>query len=151
MLARKMFQGIGVNMEWRAGLRYCPENAIIVSLGGSTPATFKPGALAYALPYEGTHIQVFYDRISRYGNPATVSVMLAHVLVHEITHILQGIQRHSETGIMKAHWDNQDLLSMRSRPLSFTPHDIDLIYIGLAARAHPRMMAMNFEPAVAGH
>jgi hypothetical protein len=31
--------------------------------------------------------------------------VLAHVLVHEITHILQGIDRHSESGVMKSPGD----------------------------------------------
>jgi hypothetical protein len=28
-----------------------------------------------------------------------------YVLVQEITHVLQGIKRHSDEGIVKAHWD----------------------------------------------
>ena len=59
--------------------------------------------------------------------------LLAHVLVHEITHILQGITRHSETGIMKAHWTPEDYEEMQLRPLSFTRKDIELIQIGLAS------------------
>ena len=30
---------------------------------------FLPEALAYALPYEGTHIVVFYDRLQERGQP----------------------------------------------------------------------------------
>ena len=62
--------------------------------------------LAYALPYEGTHIVILFDRV-RKMQPNYVPAVLAHVLVHEVTHILQGIQRHSESGVMKAHWDSR--------------------------------------------
>jgi hypothetical protein len=54
-------------------------------------------------------------------------------MVHEITHLLQGIGRHSATGVMKEVWTAGDFGGMRLRPLSFTPLDIDLIYSALAA------------------
>jgi hypothetical protein len=63
---------------------------------------------------------------------ATAGVVLGHVLVHEITHILQGIDRHSETGVMKARWTAQDYSKMTWEPLPFTPEDIDLIQRGLS-------------------
>ena len=57
--------------------------------------------LAYALPFEGTHIVVFYDRVEECVRADLFPTLLAYVLVHEITHILQEITRHSATGIMK--------------------------------------------------
>jgi hypothetical protein len=56
-------------------------------------------------------------------------------MVHEITHILQRIDRHSATGVMKDRWTAGDFSAMRLRPLPFTPLDIDLIYAGLAQRS----------------
>jgi hypothetical protein len=73
---------------------------------------------------------VFWDRIEHPSYPASKGVILTHVLVHEITHILQRIDRHSESGVMKAAWANQDYRDMAWRPLSFTPHDIVLICLG---------------------
>jgi hypothetical protein len=63
------------------------------------------------------------------------SVLLAHVLVHEITHILQGTEQHSGSGIMKAVWTHQDHLQMLTGALPFTPQDVEMIHRGLAARA----------------
>ena len=51
-----------------------------------------------------------------------------------MTHLLKGIGRHSETGIMKAHWSAQDYTDMAWKPLSFTADDIDLIQNGVSAR-----------------
>jgi hypothetical protein len=68
--------------------------------------------------------------------------LLAHVLVHEITHILQGVDRHSETGVMKARWTTADYVQIRAQPLPFTDWDIDLIQEGLASRGL-RLSAQN--------
>lgn len=146
----QMFATIGITLKWERAAQDCPAEAIRISLNRNTPAALKPGALAYALPYEGTHIWVFYDRISRQWQPDMVPIVLAHVMVHEITHILQGINRHSSQGIMKAHWDEKDYFHMRSKPLEFAPEDVDLIYRGLSARAGGSMLAMNAKPVLAG-
>ena len=130
--ASKMFSGIGVKLDWRSG---CPASSIRISFSEDTPAKRMPHALAYALPYEGTHIVIFYDRVQRAVRRADVACLLAHVLVHEITHILQGIQRHSGQGVMKAAWDGSDYLAMTWQPLAFASEDIDLIHRGLAGSA----------------
>ena len=65
-------------------------------------------------PREGSHITVFIDRIEQMRAPSNV---LAHVMVHEITHLLQGIGRHSATGVMKGVWTAGDFGGMRLRPL----------------------------------
>src|SRR5580700_5654044 len=54
-IATRMFAGIGVGIEWR-DVPSCPAGALRVSFSASTPGTLLPGALAYAMPYEGTHI-----------------------------------------------------------------------------------------------
>jgi hypothetical protein len=133
-LAGRMFAAMGVSLEWAKG-KPAGESSpppIIIEVVTGAPENFKPGSLAYALPYEGSHITVFVDRIENMRAPSNV---LAHVMVHEITHILQGISRHSATGVMKQRWTPGDFSGMRFKPLPFTPLDIDLIYAGLAARA----------------
>jgi hypothetical protein len=64
-----------------------------------------------------------------------VPCLLAHILAHEITHVLQGINRHSVSGVMKAHWSNGDCLDMAGKPLAFTEEDVYLIHRGLKRRA----------------
>ena len=80
------------------------------------------------MPYQGRHITVFLDRIETMEHPEPV---LAHVIVHEITHVVQGVCRHSDTGLMKAHWTTRDLFEMRYMPLTFTQEDLMLLYRGL--------------------
>lgn len=55
-------------------------------------------------------------------------------MVHEITHVLEGINRHSEEGVMKAIWSAKDYERMRDHPLPFAPVDVDLIREGIARR-----------------
>ena len=133
--ASKIFAEIGIRIDWRLGSHDCDSvEGIFVSLSDETPATKYPGAWAYARPYEGIHIEVFYDRMQKKMGNAGAPRLLAYVLAHEITHILQGINRHSETGIMKAHWDSGDYFDMRSARMKFTSTDIGLIRLGLEAR-----------------
>ena len=91
---------------------------------------------------------VFYDRL--HTPSVGLPTLLAHVLVHEITHILQGMDRHSETGVMKARWDEGDFDRMRIKALPFTELDIHLIQSGVDARRHnAALVAGNLAPAAA--
>lgn len=138
-LANGIFRGAGVKIDWRIGQppRSQPRrrDPIVVEITTKTPSQLEPGALAFALPYEGVHIDVFYDRVQQVNPDSLTEYVLAHVLVHEITHILQGISRHSETGVMKAHWNQDDYMDMRWKGLAFTELDVQLIRVGLAERA----------------
>lgn len=133
-IATQMFAGIGVGIEWH-NAPSCPAGALRISYSSSTPAKLMPGALAYALPYEGTHIVIFYDRVRTAVEPTRVPALLAHVLAHEVTHILEGTPRHSAEGVLKAHWTNDDYSRMCWKPLRFANEDVALIHRGLERRA----------------
>jgi hypothetical protein len=130
-VAGQMFAKIGISLDWGKGEPGggWSQPPIFIEFVRGTSEDRMPGALAYALPYEGTHITVFIDRVEKTMYPSTV---LAHVMVHEITHLLQGISQHSDAGVMKAHWTGRDYGRMRVTPLAFTREDVDLIYLGLA-------------------
>ncbi|HEX5228360.1 MAG TPA: hypothetical protein VFW44_11645 [Bryobacteraceae bacterium] len=135
-LAGKVFASAGVRINWCHG--HTLPGALSVEFCERTPSDFHPGALAFAQPYEGVHITIFYDRVSM-NYPAKLGTnVLGHVLAHEITHMLQGVDRHSESGVMKAHWTSRDLIAMESRRLPFTAQDIELIQSGLVARDRHR-------------
>ena len=148
-IASRMLRGIGVTLVW-VHSKSCPPEAIHITLTGDTPATLRSGALAYALPYEGSYIRVFRDRIEAY-RPALVPHLLAHVLVHEIIHILQGCTRHSESGVMKAHWDGEDFGRMLRSELPIAQEDIDLVHAGMEKRAQrAAAQGREIEPTGAG-
>jgi hypothetical protein len=140
-IASRMFATAGVALEWRSPHNRARDQVpagrtIVVDFEMVARPDSSPSALAYALPYEGGHIVVFYDRITSSGrnNPIYRPTILAHVLTHEITHLLQGVAHHSATGIMKARWDAGDYLEMTHHPLPFVPEDLELLRKGLRRR-----------------
>jgi hypothetical protein len=128
-LAAEMFLSAGVRIEWHYGGQL-PAGAIAITLASQSPASLTPGTMAFALPYERVHVTVFLDRVLHANGFVPPPVLLAHVLVHEITHILQGIDRHSESGLMKPCWTVEDYEAMTQKPLPFAADDVDLIHRG---------------------
>lgn len=109
---------------------------IRIDLSYQTPVTLHPKALAYAMPFEGTHIVVFYDRMAEIDSLRDYrSVLIGYVMAHEISHILEGYSRHSETGIMKAEWTNVEHFEIGRGTLAFSDIDLEMIQLGLAKRA----------------
>jgi hypothetical protein len=146
----RMFAGIGLRVQWTVHPpAQAPEPAgtqctsvgpevIVIQMASERPKSAIGEALASARPYarSGTRITVFYgelqEAISR--RPSLERVLLAHVLVHEITHVLQGVVRHSSTGVTRAHWALKDYADMQHRPLEFTAIDVQLIRASQAKR-----------------
>jgi hypothetical protein len=149
-LAAKMFADVGVRIDWRRGQQaesqLLEEGAITVHVTtsfdvrhglrrGYAPEELKPNSGAFAFPNEGIHITVLYDRLAWSEKmPGFAHVLLAHVLVHEITHMLQGICRHSTAGIMKANWTLDDYYDMQAKTIPFASEDVELIQKGMNQR-----------------
>ena len=131
-LATRMFSDAGISVTWKG--RESGDGGsgppIVIEVVDETGPELMPGVLAYSELGRG-RITVFLDRVERLENPA---IVLAHVLVHEITHVVEGISRHSDSGVMKARWTGRDYSEMRVRPLGFAPEDLELIREGLSKR-----------------
>ena len=132
----RIFDGIGVHLQWisECPARECDSRPIVIDTDIDAPASYRPGALAFTQPHGKAHIQVLYDRIRRPCDPFMTAAILGHVLAHEIGHVLQGVCRHSDSGVMKAWWDAADYRRMRDQPLAFTSWDAELIHQGIKAR-----------------
>ena len=130
--AQRMLAGAGISTQWTIGQpSHTGQAEVIEAIITDQPDdSFRPGALAYAtLGLEsGVRIEIFYNRIRMHGHESEIPAILAHVLVHEITHILEGCNRHSGSGIMKAHWDANDWRSLRRSPLPFADEDLQRIH-----------------------
>jgi hypothetical protein len=130
--AAQILKQAGVRLEWRGDESACAGGrGLVVTVSRATSVDQHPGALAYALTFERTHIVLFYDRILTAASPAVTPYLLGHVLAHEIVHMLQGVEQHSASGLMKARWDNRDHADMQRGCLKLTEDDIDLIQNGL--------------------
>jgi hypothetical protein len=133
--ASAMFAKIGVRIEWKAAGKPdqptgCPKS-IALTIQETAPKNARPNDQGKTRLPDGS-ITIFYERlrpIIRY-RPDLSAAFLAHVLAHEIGHSLQGVNRHSETGIMKAYWKYADYGEMQRGRMGFTPLDIGLIRAG---------------------
>jgi hypothetical protein len=112
---------------------------ILLNLSWNTPPDSHPGALAFANPYAGAgaSVTVFMDRLEPMAahSPIASAFLLGHVLAHEMGHVLQGVTRHSATGVLKEHWSEMDIRTMGVERLRFTEHDAALILEGIRSRA----------------
>ena len=115
-------------------VRECAAQTLAIQLDAESPSGSRPGILGYAQPFapSGTRIHIFWDRIVTGYKQGERCYVLGHVMAHEITHVLQGVELHSDTGLMKARWNVWDVGEMTHRYLSLTDDDIDLIHKGLA-------------------
>jgi hypothetical protein len=139
-IASHIFARIGIHIDWYHDDHRCknpPKEFINVLVSTDAPANQHAGALAYAHLHDNPHIEVYYNRVTATVDPSRVPKLLAHVLAHEIGHTLEGTARHAEVGLMKARWDQADLLQLSFEPMSFTSADVSLIYQGIAQRSAP--------------
>jgi hypothetical protein len=71
---------------------------------------------------EGCYSDVFFDQAMELH--ATWSVALAEILgtviAHELGHLLLGSNSHSGVGIMRAHWQGEELRRLSRGGLGFT-------------------------------
>ncbi|HEY7333794.1 MAG TPA: hypothetical protein VH639_02845 [Bryobacteraceae bacterium] len=133
-IAAKMFNKIGVKIDWPLQHRCPPPSPQSILIQLSMGALDHPDALGYAQLGEN-RIEVFYDRVISMAEPLIAPSLLGHVLAHELTHLLENVSRHSDRGLMKAHWTSNDYHQMFPEAMSFDPEDVELIRAGLARRA----------------
>jgi len=148
VVASAIFAKIGVRLNWRAGElpathsaagNGAPQKVFGVRTLEHAPESATAGALASSriVGSSETEITVYKDRLQRFldshSNLAGVAGAGAgYVLAHELAHVMQGVARHSESGILKAQWSNTDYEEMLFHKLAFTNFDVDLIHQGLA-------------------
>ena len=151
-----MFAQIGLQVQWAhlrpgaaaevAGTGCAPKRPEQIEVLMVSRKTGSAGreAFASALPYArtGVRITVFYDELHEAisPRPGLETVVLAHVLVHEITHVLQGVVQHSGKGVLQAYWNARDYADMERRPLAFASVDVERIHDGLARTRSPVCM-----------
>jgi hypothetical protein len=95
-IAGTMFQMAGVTVAWRKGRPPASGDSglvVHIELAQRTPPDYLPAALAVSYPFAGCSksIRVFHDRVRSLarGELGLEARLLAHVLVHEITHVIQ--------------------------------------------------------------
>ena len=75
----------------------------------------------------GRYSDVFYDRATELHGDWNVGLsdILGSVMAHELGHLLLGSNAHSSTGIMRAHWQGEELHRLSRGSLEFTSEQAD--------------------------
>ncbi len=70
----------------------------------------------------GCQADIFYEEIEKLRHETFVdpAIILGHVAAHEIGHLLLGSNSHSSWGIMRAHWNMEELARANKGLLFFT-------------------------------
>lgn len=127
----RIFAQLGIRTVWQSGggpsLLPCAV-AVRIVLESDAPARFGANTLGYAtVGGRGAAIHIFLKRVIQSHTRELAPVLLGHVFAHEITHYLENTARHSEAGVLKAHWDAGDFDEMAAHPLPFAPEDAELV------------------------
>lgn len=148
-IAESVFHKAGLSIAWATGTppgAAVPGIRLHITLAEQTPDDRLPGALAIAYPFAtcSKSITVFSDRIRSVARrPERESALLAYVLVHEITHVLQRVDRHSDDGLMKASWGTEERAEIFARRLPLTDEDVRLIRHGMALGCRRELTAQS--------
>jgi hypothetical protein len=81
----------------------------------------SPLGQSYADHTGGTYASVFLEPVQVQAAEADVPwpMVLAYAAAHEVGHLLLGDQAHTQRGLMKAHWDDNDFRDMKQDRLHF--------------------------------
>jgi hypothetical protein len=106
----------------------CPlplrSRALALRIVRKAPPGIAETALGFALPcaIPMPTVTIFADRIEAVAQHTTAMYhpVLAHVIAHEIGHVLLRSSMHAEAGIMRARWDRADWQRASVGILEFT-------------------------------
>jgi len=137
-LASDLFKKIGVRLNWHTGEPQAGQTALAIRTEQHAPESATREALAASRLSGSTMVEItiYGDRLRRFldAHRSLAGVAAGYVLAHELAHAIQGVDRHSESGIMKAHWSDVDFHEMVFHKLAFAPVDVELINQALAIR-----------------
>ena len=125
--ATALLKQLGVQLDWAKRCSSC--ESIEIQMHRDAPADLPKQAMAYALPFAkdpDKRIRIFTSRLPRvYGMPR--EIILGYVIAHEIGHVLEQRDYHSDQGVMKACWNHADYRAMQYGRLFFTDEDQEWI------------------------
>jgi hypothetical protein len=107
----------------------CPWDRFALRIVSDVPKGFGKTSLGVALQGTGIYASVFYLRVDEFAKEgiATHSQILGHAMAHEIGHLLLDLRGHAAFGIMRGHWNVQDLRSASMGALLFSSRESALI------------------------
>jgi hypothetical protein len=112
----------------------------------TAPPQYKPSILGYAQPLAsaGLNVRVFNDRIrwAAAEGKHTHSTFLAHVMAHEIGHVLLRSGEHSSWGLMSPAWREHDHAWMSRSLMFFSRQQATAMRMELSAAKCPASVSV---------
>ena len=138
-VATQLFRRIGIGIEWHNAPSACPEERepVLVRVWTHTPNDYHRGASGVSRPYDGVHVEIFYDRMQGAAADSMLTALVGHVLAHEIAHVLGGTDAHS-SGVMQPQFSREDIRRMTVVPLRIPEAYIIVLQDGVRTR-HERL------------
>ncbi len=142
--AAEIFRQTGVSLRWRE-LPADPDEAGQTRWAGDAYVRILPHSMTVRLTSSerrmgtsfGRLAYVFYDYVEQFRNlrpEVPREQLLAHVLVHELAHLLLGADSHSARGMMRARWDpNVEMRQMVASRLRFSSNEAKRIRLAVEA------------------
>jgi hypothetical protein len=134
-VASAAFVPVGIEIRWVKGRRLGEPREVAIGevltvvFDGPAPPEASPQALASA--HLGSKfdadVYVFYHRVAACECHVGLPELLGNVLAHELTHVFEGVVRHSSEGLMKAVWSARDYPGMAGGPLPLAAEDLNLL------------------------
>jgi len=71
---------------------------------------------------EGSYADIFFEPATQVPGAENrdLGLLLGHAAAHELGHLLLGSNSHSVQGLMRARWENSELLQIRGKKLLFS-------------------------------
>lgn len=144
--ASLIYRRAGVELIWLDSPALPPELAVRIIPKSRNLSNDVFGVAFLDANGFGHQADIFYRNISelstaRSPNQADV---LGYVMAHEIGHLLLGSNSHAATGIMRRHWDDQQLQLASLGQLAFDRKQIRRIHQRLQGR-EPAFFSRPFE------
>jgi hypothetical protein len=147
--ATRIFSQAGVKLVWIAcspsRRQGASDPACVNRMGGShlavriLPWSSTSGGAVFGVAFlspegHGAYSDVFYDSVEKLheGWHIDIATLLAHVIAHEVGHLLLGEHAHAEFGIMRPKWQGEELRSIAMGGLLFTPSQIESFKVRLS-------------------
>ena len=132
-VATRVFDLSGIAVVWVDG-GTCPGRCLTVRIV-TEPVSAKsrdPHMLGVApsMPdARGINLWIFYHRVRGYSAELGLeaSLLLGHVMAHELGHLLLPYGAHSLAGLMRPAWDRAQVRAATEGLLTFTADQADLI------------------------
>ena len=139
-----IYASAGIQVRWHDGPQSAtPARRFIVKIIPHPIASVErqPHVMGAALrDVGGTLVYVFYGRVEGFARARRVrnSTMLAHVIAHEVGHLLLPKGWHAQQGLMRATWDTAHISNAVHGTLTFTSEEIqwmrDILFTGDGSR-----------------